>query len=67
MASFVAKAYTTDQGSEPEYHENLQPKIVDGSGLLSTNRSNKLPVNLFHTSSEYSKMLITNGKCLKQK
>ena len=67
MTSFAAKANTTDQGSEPDYPENLHPKNIDGSGILPSHRSNKLPVNLFHTSSEYSKMLITNGKCLKQK
>ena len=33
---------------------------------LSTDATHKLPINLFHSTAEYSKMIITNGKSIKK-
>ncbi len=35
--------------------------------IWSQDNMNKLPINLFHTSAQYNKMLITNGKSLQKK
>ena len=34
--------------------------------IWSQENTNKLPINLFHSSAQYNKMIITNGKCLQK-
>ena len=46
--------------------DHLESKNIHNS-ISDTSFNNKLPINLFHSSAEYNKILITNGKSLKSK
>ena len=38
---------------------------IENSSFISSHE-NKLPVNLFHSATEYNKMLITNGRSIRK-